>query len=217
MKVLIFGATGATGRCLIEQALVLGYEITAFARNPSAIPQGGLRNALALQHERRLSVVRGDVVEPASVDAAMVGQDAVLCALGVKSLSATTVLSTGMKNIIAAMEKSGTRRIVCESSLGVGESRNQASFVFGKIIMPLFLKGVFDDKARQERELRQSNLDWVIVRPAQLTNGPRSGGYSVVTDNSKVGKQISRADVAAFMLEQLTDERYLKQTVAIAY
>ncbi len=207
MKVLIFGATGATGRCLIEQALVLGHEVTAFARKPDAI---------ALQHDQ-LSVVRGDVVEPASVDAAMVGQDAVLCALGAKSLSATTVLSTGTKNIIAAMEKSGTRRIVCESSLGVGESRNQASFVFGKIIMPLFLKGVFEDKARQESELRQSNLDWVIVRPAQLTNGPRSGGYSVVTDNSKVGKQISRADVAAFMLEQLADERYLKQTVAIAY
>ena len=207
MKVLIFGATGATGRCLIEQALVLGHEVTAFARKPDAI---------ALQHDH-LSVVRGDVVEPASVDAAMVGQDAVLCALGVKSLSATTVLSTGTKNIIAAMEKSGTRRIVCESSLGVGESRNQASFVFGKIIMPLFLKGVFEDKARQESELRQSNLDWVIVRPAQLTNGPRLGGYSVVTDNSKVGKQISRADVAAFMLEQLADERCLKQTVAIAY
>lgn len=207
MNVLIFGATGATGRCLVEQALVFGHNVTAFARNPSAIAEG---------HDR-LSVVRGDVLEPASIEAAMVGQDAVLCALGVKSRSATTVLSTGMKNIIAIMEKSGTRRIVCESSLGVGDSKDQTDFVFGKIIIPLILKGVFEDKERQERELRQSNLDWVIVRPARLTNGSQKGGYRVVTDKAKVGIQISRADVAAFMLEQLTNEQYLKKTVAIAY
>lgn len=216
MKVLIFGATGATGRCLMDQALVLGYKVTAFARNPSAMPQGGLHKAPAEGHDG-LSVVRGDVLEPASVEAAMVGQDAVLCALGVKSLSGTTVLSTGTKNIIAAMEKSGTRRIVCESSLGVGDSRNQTGFVFGKIIVPLIFKGLFEDKERQERALRQSNLEWVIVRPARLTNDPPKGEYRVVTDNAKVGIQISRADVADFMLEQLTHERYLKKTVAIAY
>lgn len=207
MKVLIFGATGATGQCLMEQALVLGHNVTAFARNPSAIAEG---------HDR-LSVVRGDVLEPASIEAAMVGQDAVLCALGVKSRSATTVLSTGMKNIIATMEKSGTRRIVCESSLGVADSRNQTGFIFGKIIIPLIFKGLFEDKERQEGEIRQSNLDWVIVRPARLTNGSQKGRYRVVTDNAKVGIQISRADVAAFMLEQLTNEQYLKKTVAIAY
>lgn len=214
-KVLIFGATGATGQCLTEQALLLGHEVTAFARNPSVI-QEGLDKALSFRPDQ-LSVVRGDVLDPASVEAAMVGQDAVLCALGTRSLSATTVLSTGTKNIIAAMEKSGTRRIICESSLGVGDSRNQSGFVFGKIIVPLIFKGLFEDKERQERELRQSNLDWVIVRPARLTNGPQKGGYHVVTDKSKVGIKISRADVAAFMLEQLTNEQYLKKTVAIAY
>jgi putative NADH-flavin reductase len=205
MKVLIFGATGATGQCLMEQALGLGHEVTAFARNPSAIAP---RHSL-------LKVVRGDVLEPDSVNAAMVGQDAVLCALGVKSFSDTGVLSTGTKNIIAAMEKSGTRRIICESSLGVGDSRNQTGFVFGKIIVPLIFQGIFQDKERQEGELCQSQLDWVIVRPARLTDGPRKGAYNVVTDRSKVGRQISRADVAAFMLEQLTNERYLKQKVAI--
>lgn len=214
-KVLIFGATGATGQCLTEQALLLGHEVTAFARNPSVI-QEGLDKALSFRPDQ-LSVVRGDVLDPASVEAAMVGQDAVLCALGTRSLSATTVLSTGTKNIIAAMEKSGTRRIICESSLGVGDSRNQSGFVFGKIIVPLIFKGLFEDKERQERELRQSNLDWVIVRPARLTNGSQKGGYHVVTDKSKVGIKISRADVAAFMLEQLTNEQYLKKTVAIAY
>ena len=207
MKVLIFGATGGTGRCLMEQALVVGHEVTAFARNPSAV---------TFDHDR-LSVVRGDVLDFASVDAAMVGQDAVLCALGAKSGSDKTTLSTGTKHIIAAMEKSATRRIVCESSLGVGDSRNQADFVFVRIIVPLFLRGVFEDKERQEREIRHSKLDWVIVRPAQLTDSPRTDVYRVVTDNSKVGNKISRADVAAFMLEQLTHERYLKKTVAIAY
>ena len=208
MKVLIFGATGATGQCLMKQALVFGHEVTAFARNPSAIASPG---------DERLSVVRGDVLEPDSINAAMVGQEAVLCALGVKSFSATTVLSTGTKNIVAAMEKSGTRRIVCESSLGVGDSKNQTGFIFGKIIVPLVFKNLFEDKDRQEGELRQSNLDWVIVRPARLTNDPQKGGYRVVTDNGKVGIKISRADVAAFMLEQLTNDQYLKKTVAIGY
>jgi len=152
MKVLIFGATGATGQCLTEQALLLSHEVTAFARNPSVI-QEGLDEALSFEPDQ-LSVVRGDILDPASVEAAMVGQDAVLCALGTRSLSATTVLSTGTKNIIAAMEKSGTRRIICESSLGVGDSRNQSGFVFGKIIVPLIFKGLFEDKERQERELR---------------------------------------------------------------
>ena len=213
MKVLIFGATGATGQCLTKQALVLGHEVTAFARNPSV-----MRGLDAASFDpAQLSVVRGDVLDPASVEVAMVGQEAVLCALGTRSLSATTVLSTGTKNIIIAMEKTGTRLIICESSLGVGDSRNQASFVFGKIVVPLIFKGLFEDKERQERELRQSKLDWVIVRPARLTNGPQKGGYQVVTDKSKVGIEISRADVAAFMLEQLTNERYLKRTAAIAY
>lgn len=207
MKVLIFGATGDSGRCLMDQALALGYKVTAFARNPSAI---------GIEHEQ-LSVVRGDVLDPDSVDAAMVGQDAVLCALGVKSFSATTVLSTGTKNIVAAMERAGTRRIICESSLGVGDSREQAGFFFGKIVVPLVFKGLFEDKERQENVLRQSNLDWVIVRPARLTNGPKQGKYRAATDNSPVGSEISRADVAAFMLEQLTSDQYLRKTVAIAY
>ena len=188
------------------QALELDHEVTAFARNPSAI---------ALGHER-LKIVRGDVLDPASIDAAMVGQDAVLCALGVDSFADTGVLFTGTKNIVAAMKKAGTRRIVCESSLGVGDSRNQTGFVFGKIIVPLVFKGVYKDKERQECELCQSNLDWVIVRPARLTDGPRQGQYNIVTDNSKVGVKISREDVAAFMLEQLTNDQYLRQKVAIA-
>ncbi|MBV9387299.1 MAG: SDR family oxidoreductase [Chroococcidiopsidaceae cyanobacterium CP_BM_ER_R8_30] len=206
MKILIFGATGATGQCLVEQALELGYEVTAFARNPSAI---------TYEHPL-LKVVRGDVLEPALVNTAMAGQDAVLCALGVQSFSDTNVLSTGMKNIIAAMEKSGTRRIVCESSLGVGDSRQQTGFIFGKIIVPLVFKGLFKDKERQENLLCQSQLDWVIVRPARLTNGPGKGVYKAVVDRSKAGSQISRADVAAFMLEQLKCEKYLKQKVVIA-
>ena len=207
MKTLIFGATGATGQCLVEQALELGYEVTAFARHPNAITR----------NHPLLKVVRGDVLEPVSVDTAMVGQDAVLCALGVQSFSDTGVLSTGMKHIIAAMEKSGVRRIICESSLGVGDSRNQTGFVFGSIIVPLVFKGLFKDKERQENQLCQSQLDWVIVRPARLTDGPRKGVYNAVADRSRVGSQISRADVAAFMLEQLKSEKYLRQKVAIAY
>lgn len=207
MNVLIFGATGRTGLCLVEQALAQGHGVTAFARNPALMPI----------HSERLAVLQGDVRDPQRVEAAVAGQDAVLCALGV-GIRGGTVLSTGTRNIVFAMQTRGVRRLVCETSFGVAESWRQASLL-SRVYIALFLALTYADKARQEKIIRDSNLDWVVVRPALwLTNGPRRGTYRLGTDmRQDLSNYISRADVAAFMLQQLSDDSWLRQAVAICY
>src|SRR5262249_47161991 len=250
MKVLVFGATGGTGRQIVRQALEQGHVVTAFARDPGKI---------RLVHNN-LRVVRGDTLEPAAIETAVAGQDAVMSALGIRipvriviliilacqiiirtvTLSRPaalfveigvpilailllsrrkTVLSEGTRNIVGAMERAGIKRFVCESSLGVGDSKWKLGIVHNLIAIPLFLRNILADKEVQERIIAASNLDWVIVRPAALTNGPQRNVYRV---GSGVGhwffpSRISRADVASFMLKQLTDDEYLRKTPGLAY
>jgi hypothetical protein len=117
------------------------------------------------------------------------------------------------------MERRGVRRLVCESSLGVGDSKGQLGLLFDRVVLPLWLRHVYEDKEVQERDIRQSPLDWVIVRPALLTNGPRTGVYQVglTYNRSSIVPRISRADVADFMLKQLTDDTYLRKAPALWY
>ncbi|MEP6925753.1 MAG: SDR family oxidoreductase [Pyrinomonadaceae bacterium] len=208
MKIAIFGATGGTGRELVRQALEQNHEVTVFARTPSKIND--------LQHEN-LKIVQGDVLNFDGVEKAVVGQEAVLSALGSPTLKAgDTTLSDGTKNIIKAMEKHGIQRFICETSLGIGDSYGQPGFFFTKIVVPFLLKHAFADKEIQERDIKTSKLDWIIVRPGRLTNSEKTGKYRHGLDKSISGK-ISRADVADFMLKQLTDEQYLRKTPAICY
>ena len=130
-----------------------------------------------------------------------------------------TILSNGTKNIVQAMEKLGVKRFICESSLGVGDSKGRLGVLYTYVLVPLFLRGLFADKQVQERIIRDSALDWVIVRPAALTNGPRRGSYS---QGENIGhwlftRKISRSDVADFMLKQVTEEKYLHMTLGVAY
>jgi putative NADH-flavin reductase len=212
MNLLIFGATGGTGRVLVAQALEQGHRVTAFARNPDTIK---------MKH-KNLAVVQGDILDYASVERAVKGQDAVLSALGTKALRRNTTISDGTRNIITAMEKYGVKRFVFESSLSIGDSKpqqRQLPLFFNVIIMPLFFRNIAQDKEIQEHYIMQSTLDWVIVRPAVLTNGPRTGVYRSefsAIDTSVKGK-ISRADVADFMLRQLTDDTYVHKTPSLSY
>lgn len=210
MNVLIVGSTGGTGRELVKQALDLGHTVTAFARKPEKIK---------ISHER-LRVLQGNVLDYSSVERATVGQDVVLSALGHKRwIIKTKILSEGTKNIIGAMEKQGVRRFICETSLGVGSSWGRLGLQYTLFLIPLLLFFYFWDKGVQERYIRESGLDWVIVRPGVLTNGRRRDSYK---HGPKVGSylwtvRISRSDVAAFMLKQLTDEVYLRKAVGVAY
>ncbi len=210
MNLLIIGATGGTGRALVDQALAQGHTVTAFVRNPAKVK---------ITHEC-LTVVKGNVLDYDSIDRAVAGKDAVVSALGHKRwFIKTSILSRGTKNIIAAMEKHGVKRFVCETSLGVGDSIGKLGLYHTLFVIPVIILFYFIDKAKQERLIKDSSLDWVIVRPAQLTNGRKRGVYRHGKDvgNYIITKWISRADVADFMLKQLTDNAYLRQTPGVAY
>ncbi len=203
MHLLIVGATGGTGRELVAQALQRGHDVTAFVRKPSR---------LKVAHER-LRVVQGDVLDADSLRKAAAGQQAVLCALGHKRwLYPTRILSQGTANILSAMRHAGVRRLVCETSLGIGDSRGRMGLYYTLFVIPFILPFYYWDKARQEAIVRASDLDWVIVRPGALSNGPRRGGCR---HGDRIGNYlwtvgISRADTAAFMLDQVTSDDYLR-------
>ena len=209
MKLTVFGSTGRTGRELLAQALDQGHDVVACARTPTKLE--GVAHA-------RLRVVAGDVLDPASVADAIAGQDAVLFAVGTGA-QRTTLREDGTRMVVEAMSKAGVRRLICLSSLGVGDSRANLSFFTKYVIVSVFLRHAFADHERQEAVVRRSALDWIIVRPPHLTDGPRTGVYRhgfPTTDRQITGK-ISRADVADFMLQQLTDDTYLRQTPGVSY
>ena len=209
MKLLVFGSTGGTGRELLKQALDQGHNVVAYARNPAKIDD--------IQHAS-LQVVRGDVLDSAVVERAVAGQEAVLSTIGAGA-ERTTLREDGTRNIVEAMEKTGVQRLICQSSLGVGDSRTNLPFFTKYIIVSLFLRHAFADHERQEAIVKQSSLDWTIVRPPHLTDGPRTGAYrhGLPTTDTRITGKISRADVADFMLKQLTDDTYLHKTPGLSY
>jgi nucleoside-diphosphate-sugar epimerase len=149
----------------------------------------------------------------------MAGQEAVLSALGHKRwLGPTRILSDGTRNVIVAMERHRVRRLICETALGISDSWWQMGVYYTLFVRPVILPFYFWDKVRQEAVIRASSLDWTIVRPGALTDGPCRNRYR---KGPRVGHwlwtvRISRADVAAFMLVQLTDSSYLRATVGLA-
>lgn len=177
--------------------------MTALARRPEKLK-------IQLEH---LDVIAGDVLDRASVDAAVAGQDAVLCALGHKRwLYPTRILSTGTSHILDAMAAHRVKRFICETSLGVGDSFGRMGISYTLFVIPFILPFYYWDKGRQEAAIRASSADWTIVRPGALHNGRQKG---VSRSGPRVGSflwtvRISRADVAAFMLDQLTDEKFLR-------
>jgi putative NADH-flavin reductase len=209
MKLIVFGPTGSTGRQVVTQALQQGHDVTAFARSPEK---------LDLNHER-LQVIKGDVLDPDSVERAIQGQDAVLCTLGLPPGDKSNLRANGTRNIIRAMEKTGVKRLICQSSHGVGNTRDTLPLIMKYLIVPLFLRRAFADHEIQENYIKESQLDWIIVRPTALTDGEHTGSYQhgYTADNKTVTNKISRADTADFMLKQVADDNYLRKTPSISY
>jgi uncharacterized protein YbjT (DUF2867 family) len=208
MNLLIVGATGGTGRELVAQALERGHRVTALARRvPAAAPREGL------------VWMAGNVLDPSALDRCMPGQDAVLSALGHKRwLGPTSILSDGTRNLIVAMERHGVRRLICETALGISDAWWQLGLYYTLFVRPIILPFYFWDKVRQEAVVKASSVDWTIVRPGALTSRPGRGRYR---QGPRVGHwlwtvRIARADVAAFMLDQLTDPRSVGATIGIA-
>jgi putative NADH-flavin reductase len=212
MKLVVFGATGGTGRCVVEQALASGHDVTAVVRDPKRLP---------LRHER-LRVSRADVFRSAEIGPQMVGADAVLSALGPRTYRAeTTVCYRAIGSILGAMRETGVLRLACISAAPVGSVGKEDAFLYKFVARPLLrtvLKGLYGDLALMEGEVRQSGTDWTIFRPPRLTDGPRTGRYRLGRDqNVVVGNSISRADLAYAMLDSLEDPASIRVTFGIGY
>jgi uncharacterized protein YbjT (DUF2867 family) len=203
MNIALFGATGGTGRQVLAQALEQGHRVKALVRTPAAL--AGSREGL--------TIVAGDVLDPTPVAACIQGADAVICVLGTRT-GADPIEAAGTAVILAAMQQQGVRRLIAVTSMGVGDSADQVPLFF-KVLMKITLKKIMAAKEEQERQIRSSGLDWTIVRPGGLTDGPRTGHYDFGLDKSIVARRLSRADVADFVLRQLTEDRFLRQTPAV--
>lgn len=212
MKLVIFGASGGTGQHLVQQALAQGHTVTAFARRPDSIlaaPSPGL------------TVVQGDVHDAPAVSAAIAGQDAVLSGLGARNLGKSDVLEVGVRNILAGMAAHGVRRIIVLGASGVASDAAQhqgaGTRLLLKLISATILKEPFRSQREQERQLEASAMDYTVVRPPRLLNGPFTGRYRVQEDGlPSHGATINRADVADFMLRQLTDGTWIRKGPYVA-
>lgn len=207
MKALVIGSTGLTGRILIRKLLEGGHEVTAFARNPADVAE---RSA-------RLRVMRGEARDAASIAAAVQGQDAVISAFGPRSLKADDLAESLMRNLVAAMETQGVKRLVNLSAAGVGDSLKEMPFLLAKIVIPLFLARAYADKERGEAILFASALEFVNVRPGRLTNKPARGGVKASLRAKGLKLEMSREDLAAFMIGQLGDRQWLRRSPIIGY
>lgn len=209
MKLVIFGSTGSIGSHVVKQALEAGHTVTAFVRKP---------DKLNLQHPD-LSLFTGDVMNPALVEEAVIGHEAAICILGSGKKLSGNVRSQGTKNVIQALEKAGVKRFICQSTMGTGESWGNLNFYWKYIMFGFILRKVFADHQIQEKYVRQSDLDWTIIRPAAFIDGDRTGKYRHGFPGSDRTSTltISRPDVADFILKQLSDNTYLGKAASLSY
>ncbi len=203
MKLALFGATGATGRHLLEQALTRGHHVTALARDAASLPTD----------HPGLTVVLGHIAQPEAVLRVVRGQDAVISVLGVRDGGPVTICSDGARAIIAAMRTAGTRRLIALSAYGASETRHASLLI-------RFVRAVIADKMRDkdamEALVRDSGLDWTLVRPPILTNGAASGTYRAgAAPRMAAFARIARADVAHFLLREAAEAADIGQAVIV--
>lgn len=207
MKVLIIGATGPTGRELTARALDEGHDVRLFVRNPPSVSIWS----------PRLEIAAGDIRDWKTVRPAMLGTDAVLCALGTgNDFRKTTLYSEGAKAILWGMAETGIRRLVCVTSGGTVDDPNEP-FYF-RVVGRRLLRHVFDDQRRAEEYIRASDAEWTIVRPPRLLNGPLRRRYEVESEKSAGTRyEITRADLADFMVREMVGKKFVQQAVGIGY
>jgi putative NADH-flavin reductase len=197
VKIIVFGASKGVGREIVREALSRGHQVTAFSR--SEVPA-----------TPNLTVIRGDVLEPAVVSDVLEGYDAVVCALGAGNTASDT-RSRGTQNILDGMKAHGLKRLICISSFAVGDSRKG---FFANLVW-LFLGKALTDHERQEALIRAVDLDWTVIRPTRLVDEPKRSSYRTGDLTVGFGAQISRADVADFALETLEQGKLMRRAATI--
>jgi putative NADH-flavin reductase len=210
MKLAIFGATGATGTCLTEQALAAGHEVTAIVRDPARLTVPG---------HQRLRILTADVMDPAAIIPAIAGADAVISAVGPRGSGPTTVIQDSARSIVQAMQKTGTRRLLELSGSVVADEGESPylRYLLKPVARRTFLRHVCADMRAGEDEIRRSHLDWTIVRPPSLNGKAARGTYRTAIDrNLPHGFSVSRADLAACMLTLLDDPDTVHRHISIA-
>jgi putative NADH-flavin reductase len=208
-KLLVLGATGGTGRLIVEQALARGYEVTALVRSPEKGPV-----------HKDAKLVIGDARNEAALRKAVKGQDAVVSALGTPAspFREVSLLSIATRSLVSAMKAERVSRLVVITGMGAGDSVGHGGALFDYLILPLLLRRVYADKNRQEAIVRESGLDWILVRPVILNDKPGRNTVRAFTDLSGIhGGTISRADVATFVLDQLRADTWRHQTPLIMW
>jgi putative NADH-flavin reductase len=209
MRLAVFGATGRTGKELVEQALAAGNEVVAYARNPSR---------LGITHEN-LTIVQGVLSDRELIERAITSADAVISVLGPRGGSKDKPLTQGMQNIVAAMDKQAVRRLIISSTLSVKDQNDMPEFRAGALVFLVkhIMHAAYEEIVSVAETVRASDLDWTIVRLAMLDNKAKSGkvraGY---LGRGEVGTWISRADIAGFILQEMQDKKYVRQAIAIS-
>jgi uncharacterized protein YbjT (DUF2867 family) len=209
MRVLVLGATGGTGREIVREAGAQGYSVVALVRSRTKATD--LAGA---------ELVEGDARDEQALSRALDGCSGVISSLGtpMSPFREVTLLSVATRALVKAMESGNVRRLVCITGLGAGDSRGHGGFLFDILFFPLLLRKVYEDKNRQEDVVRASKLDWVLVRPTVLNDKPARGTVQAQTDLSHIrGGTVSRSDVAKFVVQQLTDDTWLRRAPLITW
>jgi uncharacterized protein YbjT (DUF2867 family) len=215
MNIIVFGSTGGTGLATMRALTASGHKVTAFAREPSKLPD-----------MPSVTTAQGDVMNPADVNGAVPGHDLVIVSLGnsqnpfammlgARRTTPADVCEIGTRNIIAAMQAAGIIRLLVVTAFGIGDTRERLPFAF-KLFYRTVLREHMADKERQEALVKASALDWTLIQPVGLTDGPATNNWLADRTGQIRRQQISRADVAAFLVSLVGDEHYSRATVSLS-
>jgi putative NADH-flavin reductase len=202
MRILIIGASKGIGLETTRQSLAAGYDVRVLARSASSINL----------HDAKLEKVQGDALNQHNVEAALVGVDAVIVTLGVglgELIKPVQLFSDATRLLIAAMKDQSVNRLICVTGFGAGDSHASIGLL-QRVPFQVVFGRAYDDKSRQEMQIKESGLQWTIVRPGVLSNGPRTRRYKVLRKPSEWRNGIiSRSNVADFLVKQIEDRTFI--------
>lgn len=209
MKILIIGGSRGIGKAMVDSSVRRGLDVTVLARFPEKIDSSSTS----------LSIVKGDVLNREDLKSVIPGQDVICSCIGVPiTFKPVSLFSRAAQNIVEVMGQENNQKLIAVTGIGSGDSKGHGGFLYDRIFKPIFLSTIYQDKDREEAIIQASSLDWLIVRPAGLTNGPQTGSYRAIDNLDGVtAKRISRLDVADYILNQIENPSHFGKAVLLTY